>query len=122
MMQHWHVYTKWNERFFKECFKAYKQGRMASNPSQKWYEGEIGFYDFYIIPLAKKLDVSGVFGVSSAEYLDYAEKNRAGKYNFVASNVSHTSSEWEEKGQEVVAGMVKRANLMYKTTSRRGSL
>jgi len=31
--------------------------------------GEIGFYDFYIIPLAKKLDQCGVFGVSSDEYL-----------------------------------------------------
>jgi hypothetical protein len=30
-------------------------------------EGEIGFFDFYIIPLAKKLKECGVFGVSSDE-------------------------------------------------------
>jgi hypothetical protein len=32
-----------------------------------WYKGEIGFLDFYIIPLAKKLKDCGVFGVSSDE-------------------------------------------------------
>ena len=35
----------------------------------------------------------GVFGVSSDEYLNYAEKNR---------------KEWEARGQEVVAGMVEK--------------
>jgi hypothetical protein len=32
-----------------------------------WYKGEIGFLDFYIIPLANKLKDCGVFGVSSDE-------------------------------------------------------
>jgi len=26
-MQHWHIYRKWNERFFMECYKAFKEGR-----------------------------------------------------------------------------------------------
>jgi hypothetical protein len=51
--------------------------------------GEIGFYDFYIIPLAKKLDVCGVFGVSSDEYLNYAQLNR---------------DEWEREGEKIVEG------------------
>jgi len=51
------------------------------------YKGEIAFFDFYIIPLAKKLKECGVFGVSSDEYLTYAINNR---------------TEWESKGQEVV--------------------
>jgi hypothetical protein len=85
------------------------------------YHGEIGFFDNYIvslfmtvgicgmqqfpplmhqspvddfvlqIPLAKKLKDCGVFGVSSDEYLNYAVQNRA---------------EWEERGEEIVAGMV----------------
>jgi hypothetical protein len=54
-------------------------------------EGEIGFFDFYIIPLAKKLKECGVFGVSSDEYLNYAERNR---------------QEWELRGQEVVSELV----------------
>ena len=86
-MQHWQVYKKWNQRFFFECYKAYKEGRAASDPSEGWYKGEIGFFDFYIIPLAKKLDSCGVFGVSSHEYLNYAEVNK---------------EEWIRKGESIV--------------------
>lgn len=85
--QHWHIYTKWNERLFMEMYKAYKEGRAEKDPSESWYNGELGFFDFYIIPLAKKLKDCGVFGVSSDEYLNYAQKNRA---------------EWESKGKEQV--------------------
>ena len=63
-------------------------GRLKEDPSVGWAKGEMGFYDFYIIPLAKKLKDCGVFGVSSAEYLNYALDNRA---------------EWQQKGQEIVA-------------------
>lgn len=87
-MQHWHVYTKWNERLFDELYLAYKDGRSETNPALNWYKGEMGFFDFYILPLAKKLKKCGVFGVSSDEYLNYAEKNRR---------------EWEIRGQELVA-------------------
>jgi hypothetical protein len=90
-MQHWHIYRKWNERFFRECCMAYRDGRAEQDPSEGWYQGEIGFFDFYIIPLAKKLKDCGVFGVSSDEYLKYAEQNR---------------QEWEERGKEVVEEMV----------------
>jgi hypothetical protein len=86
-MQHWHVYLKWNERFFHECYQFYLDGRSDNDPSVGWYKGEIGFFDFYIIPLAKKLENCGVFGVSSDECLQYATANRA---------------EWERKGEGVV--------------------
>ena len=85
------MYQKWNERFFKECYGAYKSGRAATDPSVGWYKGEIGFFDFYVIPLAKKLENCGVFGVSSHEYLNYALANR---------------EEWERKGQEIVQGYI----------------
>ena len=90
-MQHWHIYRKWNERFFIECYQAYKDGRAEKNPADGWYEGEIGFFDYYIIPLAKKLKDCGVFGVSSDEYLNYAIQNR---------------QEWEARGREVVNEMI----------------
>eukprot|EP00539_Tryblionella_compressa_P008436 CAMPEP_0178765990 /NCGR_PEP_ID=MMETSP0744-20121128/18796_1 /TAXON_ID=913974 /ORGANISM="Nitzschia punctata, Strain CCMP561" /LENGTH=677 /DNA_ID=CAMNT_0020421623 /DNA_START=22 /DNA_END=2051 /DNA_ORIENTATION=- len=61
-MQHWHIYRRWNERFFMECYQAYLDGRAEKNPAKTWYKGEIGFFDFYIIPLAKKLKDCGVFG------------------------------------------------------------
>jgi hypothetical protein len=86
-MQHWHVYQKWNKHLFKELYAAYKAGRMGADPSTFWYKGELGFFDNYIIPLAKKLKECNVFGVSSDEYLNYAVLNRA---------------EWEERGREMV--------------------
>ena len=90
-MQHWHIYRKWNARLFKEMYLAFLQGRAEKDPSANWYDGEKGFFDFYIIPLAKKLKDCGVFGVSSDEYLQYAVQNR---------------KEWELKGQELVAEML----------------
>eukprot|EP00980_Cylindrotheca_fusiformis_P008036 scaffold1710_cov120-Cylindrotheca_fusiformis.AAC.2 len=75
-MQHWHIYKSWNEKYFMECYEAYQQGRADSDPSEDWYKGEIGFFDFFVLPLAKKLQSCGVFGVSSDEYLNYAMANR----------------------------------------------
>eukprot|EP00980_Cylindrotheca_fusiformis_P016353 scaffold4870_cov135-Cylindrotheca_fusiformis.AAC.3 len=75
-MQHWYVYKKWNERFFMECYGAFVAGRADVDPSKNWYKEEIGFFDHYVIPLAKKLQSCGVFGVSSHEYLNYAVANR----------------------------------------------
>ena len=86
-MQHWHVYLKWNEKLFQEMYKAFKEGRSDNDPTKFWYEGEIGFFDLYIIRVAKKLKECGVFGVSSDEYLDYALANRR---------------EWAARGRDVV--------------------
>jgi len=88
-MQHWHIYIKWNERLYAEMYKAYTQGRADKDPTESWFQGELGFLDFYVIPLAQKLAECGVFGVSSDEYLNYAIMNR---------------NEWEKKGKDVVAG------------------
>jgi hypothetical protein len=65
---------------------------MGANPADFWYQGEIGFFDNCIIPLAKKLKERQVFGVSSEEFLDYAVQNRY---------------EWEQKGQAIVEEMIK---------------
>jgi hypothetical protein len=50
--------------------KAYREGRAESNPADNWYEGDLGFFDFYIIPLSKKLRDCGVFGPTSDENLN----------------------------------------------------
>lgn len=92
-MQHWHVYSKWNERLYAEMFTAFCMGRSNKDPTQGWYEGELWFFDNYVIPLAHKLKECGVFGVSSDEYLNYALANR---------------SEWEKKGKVIVASNFER--------------
>eukprot|EP00934_Nitzschia_sp_Nitz4_P001938 Nitzschia sp. Nitz4//scaffold470_size5724//3980//5650//NITZ4_009209-RA/size5724-processed-gene-0.1-mRNA-1//-1//CDS//3329552688//1938//frame0 len=86
MVQEWSVYAKWNQRLFNEMYGAYKKGRISKDPSESWYEREIGFHDSYIIPMAKRLDASGVFrsGISLASY---ALANR---------------QDWERQGKSLV--------------------
>ena len=91
--QHWTIYRKWNQRLFEECYEAYRNGRANKDPSENWYEGEIGFFDFYIIPLSKKLRDCGVFGPTGDENLVYALNNRA---------------MWEKEGKAIVAEMLQR--------------
>eukprot|EP00980_Cylindrotheca_fusiformis_P000322 scaffold78_cov96-Cylindrotheca_fusiformis.AAC.1 len=98
-MQHWHIYKSWNQKFFMECYGAYKAGRAECDPSLNWYKGELGFFDFYVIPLAKKLDNCGVFGVSSHEYLNYAQGNR---------------DEWAREGEELVQEYLEKYEEMNK--------
>lgn len=92
-MQHWHIYRQWNECLFVEMSLAYHNGRSDVDPALSWYEGEINFFNHYIIPLAKKLKQCGV-GVASDEYLNYAVHNR---------------DEWIEKGEAIVAEMAKQS-------------
>jgi hypothetical protein len=90
-MQHWHIYRRWNERLFHEMHEAFSSGRVAVDPSTNWYVGEIGFFDYYLIPLAMKLKECGVFGASGYEYISYVLKNK---------------KEWERKGRQVVQEMI----------------
>jgi class 3 adenylate cyclase len=101
-MQHWHIYQRWNERLFNEMHNAFKQGKVAVDPSTNWYIGEIGFFDYYLIPLAMKLKECGVFGASGYEYASYVLKNK---------------KEWERKGQQSVKEMV----VLYKGSEGSGS-
>jgi class 3 adenylate cyclase len=90
-MQHWHVYQKWNQRLFEERYIPFVLGNDEEDPSLKWYEGELAFFDNYVIPLARNLEESNVFGVSCDDYLAYALENRR---------------EWEVKGKQLVTEMV----------------
>ena len=92
-MQHWHVYQKWNERLFEELYSAFQVGRGDRDPSLGWYEGELWFLDNYVIPLAKKLKESEVFGAASSQFLKFAMDNR---------------EEWEKKGEAILARLVEK--------------
>jgi hypothetical protein len=70
-----------------EMYEAYASGRTSKDPLDGWYEGELLFFDNYIIPLAQKLRECGVFGVACDEFLDYAKDNRL---------------EWQVKGRDLV--------------------
>jgi hypothetical protein len=85
-MQHWHVYQSWN-RLVMEMYAAYKAGRADKNPLEGWFEGELWFFDNYVIPLAKKLRECEVFGVDCDQLLDFATQNRM---------------EWNNKGADII--------------------
>jgi class 3 adenylate cyclase len=104
-MQHWQIYFKWNERLFNELYMAYKAGRSAKDPSEGWYEGELWFFDNYVIPLARKLEECSVFGVASEECLNYALDNR---------------TEWALKGKDIVKSMVSIAEVSRKASGKFG--
>lgn len=101
-MQHWHIYRRWNERLFHEMHNAYEAGKASVDPSENWYIGELGFFDYYLVPLAMKLKECGVFGASGFEYISYVLKNK---------------KEWETRGRGVVQEMV----LLYKNLEDEGS-
>jgi hypothetical protein len=58
-----------------------------------WYKGELGFFDNYIIPLAKKLKNCNIYDATSDECLTFALQNR---------------HEWEIRGEAIVASMIKK--------------
>ena len=78
-LQHFQVFRKWNCRLFRESMLAYVSGRTNRNPAEYWYQQELDFFDGTVIPLARRLQSSGVFGRNSGvsnEYLDFALMNR----------------------------------------------
>ena len=93
-MQHWNVYTTWNQRLFEEMYAAFEAGRFPVDPSEGWYEGELKFFDEKVIPLAKELKSCGIFGDYSDEYLQFATENR---------------EHWETEGKTFVQTMVNKA-------------
>jgi len=72
---------------------AYMTERCDTDPSFHWYQGEIDFFDNYIIPLASRLKACGVFGSTSNECYENAKMNRKA---------------WEENGENLVEGMMER--------------
>ena len=93
-MQHWNVYTTWNQRLFEEMYAAFQAGRFPKDPSTFWYDGEIKFFDDKVIPLAKELKACGIFGEYGDEYLQFAIDNR---------------KNWEKEGKRFVQNMINKA-------------
>lgn len=85
------VYKRWNRRLYKEMYIAYKSGRAGTDPTDTWYKGEFGFFDFYVMPLARKLKSCGVFDKVCDDWLNNAITNR---------------KQWEAEGEALVAGFL----------------
>ena len=89
-MQHWHIFRQYNTYLYKENYKAYKAGRAKKDPTDDWYTSEIGFFKFYVIPLAERVKQSKACGALGEELHQYA-----------CSNLD----EWQMKGKDIVESL-----------------
>jgi len=110
-MQPFDVYKKWNWKLYREMYTAFENGRAEKDPTDTWYEGDIKFFDHYIIPLAKQLIKCGVMDESKVEnLLNNAQENR---------------EEWAKHGKGIVEQYVtdiKRPKKERRLHQRRGSI
>lgn len=54
--QGYDTFLRWNEAFYEECKVNYDTGRGDFDPRAGWYEGQIGFMENYIAPLAERCE------------------------------------------------------------------
>eukprot|EP00980_Cylindrotheca_fusiformis_P018742 scaffold6241_cov129-Cylindrotheca_fusiformis.AAC.19 len=95
-MQDWEIYRHWNERLFNEMYDAFIDGRESTDPSEGWYEGELWFFDNWVIPLAQNLKECGVLDVVSKQLVRQAAENR---------------KKWEAQGMGITQAMVEKARV-----------
>jgi hypothetical protein len=68
--------------------------RAEKDPSENWYNGELWFFDNWVIPLASQLKECGVMGASSDECLTQARQNH---------------KKWEMVGEQLCSSMQEKA-------------
>lgn len=56
LMQGWENFAKWNFRLYKELNECFKKG-FCGDPRDGWFEGQVGFIQHYILPLARRSEV-----------------------------------------------------------------
>ncbi|KAL3941949.1 MAG: hypothetical protein SGBAC_003777 [Bacillariaceae sp.] len=103
-MQKWEIYREWNENLFNEFFDAHQDGRTPKDPSSNWYQGELWFFDNWVIPLAENLRECGVLDVVSNQLIKQAHCNR---------------KQWELEGMRITEEMTQAAvaRTMRRSTS-----
>ena len=92
-MQSWELFVLWNKRLFEELYEAYKSGRSDTDPSDGWYENQVGFYSMYVIPLAEKMKKCGVFG----------QEDVSGEW---VKNAIEIRDRWRREGEEITRDMI----------------
>jgi len=68
--------VKWSGCLYMELRKAYVENK-GDDPMNGWYDNQTGFLDFYVLPLARKLDDAGTFGdTRGGIFVSIVEQNR----------------------------------------------
>lgn len=94
LAQGWDNFIKWNFRLFKELHESWKKG-YCEDPQVGWYQGQIGFIDNYILPLAKRSQA-------------YVEKDFG---DALVANVLRNRNRWVECGVKATEMMASGADL-----------
>lgn len=68
--------VKWSSFLYLELRKAYVQ-KKGEDPMNGWYDNQTGFLDFYVLPIARKLDDTGAYGETTGNiFVSIVEQNR----------------------------------------------
>jgi len=74
-LQSWENMTSWMSRMFKELLKAHEAGR-GYDPRVAWFDNQIQIFEYYLLPLASRLEETGVFvDQSGPSFVDLLEGN-----------------------------------------------
>ena len=81
----------WSGRLYFELRRAFVLGR-GTDPEANWFKNQIGFLECYLLPLAQRLEDTGVFGEQMGQlFAQIVESNR---------------DMWLVEGQEVTDAIV----------------
>lgn len=92
LIQGWENFAKWNFRLYKEICECWKNG-LCDDPREGWFQGQIGFINNYILPLATRCQV-----YFNKEFADALVTN--GRVNLKL---------WEDHGVKATAIMINAA-------------
>lgn len=97
-LQGWEQMAKWSNRLFLELKKAYVQGR-GDDPQGGWFTNQIGFIEAYLLPLARKLDDTGVFGDARG--------------SIFAEIVEESKDRWMREGASLTASIIREGHIQF---------
>lgn len=90
--------AKWSDCLYLELRKAFVE-KKGEDPMNGWFNNQIGFLDFYLLPLARKLDDTGAFGDARGSVF--------------ASSVEKNRKRWTKEGMGVTMKIVMEGNKQY---------
>jgi hypothetical protein len=97
-LQGWEQMAKWSNRLFLELKKAYVTGR-GDDPQGGWFNNQIGFLEAYLLPLARKLDDTGLFGDTRGAIF--------------AQVVVENKERWMQEGMSLTANIIREGHLQF---------
>lgn len=97
-LQSFELMASWSNRLFLELKKAYVQGR-GIDPQDGWFKNQVGFIEAYLLPLARKLDDTGVFGESRG--------------SMFAKIVEESKERWMKEGASCTTDIIREGRLLF---------